>query len=193
MKYRTLVAALALALGGAITSAAADNAPQDPYQQGSAGASAGSTGAGASAGASAGKTGTTGTATTGTTTGLPEDASQITAVDLLFDTDSSTLKPGARDELVSAAQWAKCHDKGVLILEGHADKRGTQNHNMRLSADRAAMVRQKLVDMGVPSEHIVITVYGENGPRRGSLAQDRRVTVRAAAKPLRPEDVTASR
>ncbi len=184
MKYTTLAAALVLALGGV---AAADNDPQDPYQgstSGSAGASAG-----VSAGAGSAKAGVSAEATTTT----PEQASQITSVDLLFDTDSSTLKPGARAELVSAAQWAKCNSKGLLILEGHADPRGTQDHNMRLSADRAAMVRQKLITMGVPSDHIVITVYGENGPKRATFAEDRRVTVRAAAKPLHPEDVTASR
>jgi len=165
MKYSKLAAALVLALGGA---AAADNGPSAQTNK------------------------TTGTAKTDVNA-LPEQASQIEAVDLLFDTDSATLKPGARDELVSAAQWAKCNSKGLLILEGHADPRGSQDHNMRLSADRAAVVRQRLINMGVPSDHIVITVYGENGPKRSTFAEDRRVTVRAGTRPLNPEEVTASR
>lgn len=120
-------------------------------------------------------------------------AKNIESVDLLFDTGSSDLTAGARTDLLTLARWAKCNPDGAVILEGHADPRGSQDLNMRLSAERAAAVREKLVEMGVPSEHIVITVYGKNGPRRDSFAEDRRVTVRAAATPVPPADITAER
>jgi len=117
----------------------------------------------------------------------------IQSVDLLFDTNSAQLKPGAFDQLKTLAQWAKCNAKGAVILEGHADPRGTQAHNMVLSGKRAATVRAKLIDMGVPSERIVVTVYGENGPRRATFAQDRRVTIRAATTPITPTEITAQK
>jgi outer membrane protein OmpA-like peptidoglycan-associated protein len=121
------------------------------------------------------------------------DPSQIAPADLKFATDSAALRPNAREDLLALATWAKCTPRGALILEGHADKRGTQDHNLKLSGERAAMVRQKLIAMGVPSDRIVVTVYGKNGPRRGTLAEDRRVTVRASARPIRPDDITAQR
>jgi outer membrane protein OmpA-like peptidoglycan-associated protein len=121
------------------------------------------------------------------------DAKDIPAVDLLFDTDSSTPSSDSRTELERVATWAKCTPKGVVILEGHADARGTQSHNMKLSGERATAVRAKLIAMGVPSDRIVLTIYGENGPRRGSLADDRRVTVRAAARPLQPDDLVSQK
>jgi outer membrane protein OmpA-like peptidoglycan-associated protein len=125
--------------------------------------------------------------------GASERAKNIESVDLLFDTASSDLTADARTDLLTLARWAKCNPDGAVILEGPADPRGTQDFNMKLSAERTAAVRAKLVEMGVPSERIVITVYGENGPRRDTFAQDRRVTVRAAATPVPPADITAER
>jgi outer membrane protein OmpA-like peptidoglycan-associated protein len=136
----------------------------------------------------------TGHAQTGNSmTVAPSSANDVGAVDLNFATSSAALQANAHDELLAAATWAKCTPKGALILEGHADRRGTADYNLKLSAERAASVRQKLIAMGVPSDRIVITVYGKFGPRRGTLAEDRRVTVRAGERPIRPEDITAQK
>jgi outer membrane protein OmpA-like peptidoglycan-associated protein len=165
------------------------NTYNPPPAGASAGASAGSSGASVGAGANVSNPNASG----GSVSVSASDASEIPAADLNFATDSAALKPNARDELLALATWAKCTPRGALILEGHADPRGTQNHNLKLSGERAAMVRQKLIGMGVPSDRIVITVYGKNGPRRPTFAEDRRVTVRASARPIRPEDITAQR
>ena len=123
----------------------------------------------------------------------PMTADHVLPVDVLFDTNSSQLKGDAHAELLEAARWAKCNPTGAVILEGHADPRGTQKHNLVLSGDRAAAVRQKLIRMGVPSERIVIAVFGENGPRRATYREDRRVTVRATTTPINPDAISASR
>src|SRR5262245_5718367 len=127
-----------------------------------------------------------------------EKAKNIQSVDLLFETSSAQLTATARDQLENLARWAKCNENGAVILEGHADRRGTQDYNLMLSAQRAAVVRGKLIDMGVPSERIVVTVFGKNGPQRPTLAENRRVTVRATSSPieakaLEPETTTARR
>jgi outer membrane protein OmpA-like peptidoglycan-associated protein len=122
-----------------------------------------------------------------------DKAKSLESVDLLFDFDSADLESGARTNLLTLARWAKCNPKGAIILEGHADPRGGQAYNMKLSGERAASVREKLVQMGVPSERIVVTLYGENGPRRDTFAEDRRVTVRASATPVEPHDITAEK
>jgi peptidoglycan-associated lipoprotein len=94
------------------------------------------------------------------------EVNTVQSMDVLFDTDSSQLKADADAKLRPLADWAACNTKGALILEGHADPRGAQAYNLELSAKRAAAVRQKLVSMGVRSDRIVISVYGENGPKR---------------------------
>jgi len=113
----------------------------------------------------------------------------IQNVDLFFDTASAQLNTGAQSDLQTLASWAKCNTHNAIILEGHADPRGTANYNLKLSGERAATVRQKLIDLGVPSQRIVVSVFGENGPRKGSLAKERRVTARAAQTPVAPADL----
>ena len=110
--------------------------------------------------------------------------SQTQPVDLLFDTDSASLKADATADLQDLATWARCHKDAAVILEGHADQTGPKDYNVKLSARRAAEVRAKLIAMGVPSERIIVTVYGENAPPRATLAENRRVTVRPAEKPV---------
>jgi len=122
-----------------------------------------------------------------------KDQGQLEPVDVLFDTDSAAIKTDADADIAAAVDWAKCNDKAALILEGHADPRGTQDYNLQLSAQRAAAVRQKLVDQGVRGDRIVITVFGKNGPRRDSFKEDRRVTLRPATVPVEATEVQAMR
>jgi outer membrane protein OmpA-like peptidoglycan-associated protein len=152
MRYRTLVTALSIVLGGGIAYAdqTQHQQQQDPSQQ------------------------------QGQTTETMPPASQQPSVNLFFDTASAELKPGADVELKKLADWARCHTQGAIILEGFADPRGSQQYNARLSAQRAGAVRQQLINMGVQSDKIVVVAFGENGPRKPTLAQERRVTVRAA-------------
>lgn len=179
MKYSRLAAALTFALGSGVAMAAPP---------------AGSTTTSTSTSTSGGSISTS-TSTNISTQQNPQEgqASQVAPVDLLFDFNSAQLKAGSRSQLLSLATWAKCNPKGMVILEGHADPRGSQNYNLELSGRRAAVVRDKLIKLGVPSDRIVITVYGEYGPKRATFAQDRRVTVRATASPMPPSDLTARR
>jgi outer membrane protein OmpA-like peptidoglycan-associated protein len=117
----------------------------------------------------------------------------IEAADVLFAFDSAQLAADASSKLQPIADWAKCNPKGAVIIEGHADPRGTADYNQKLSAQRAAAVREKLVDLGVPSARIVMSVYGKQGPRRATFAEDRRATVRPALTPVEAREVTAQR
>jgi len=122
-------------------------------------------------------------------TTMNEPTTKIEKVDLFFDTNSATLKQDD-PELTKLANWAKCDSRNAIILEGHADRRGTRAHNLTLSGERAATVRQKLIDKGVPSSRIVVSVYGKLGNPRPTLAQERRVTARAASTPVTPEELS---
>ncbi len=144
----------------------------------------------AGAGANVGSEGVSAGASAGQGMNQPGgmEQSNVQNADLFFDTASAQLSDSAKSDLWKLAQWARCNPHGAIILEGHADPRGTQNYNLKLSAERAAKVRAKLLSMGVPSDRIVITVYGENGPRRGSYREDRRVTARAVTRPIPASD-----
>lgn len=127
--------------------------------------------------------------TTHSEPGMNQPAANLQNVDLFFDTASADLTEAATADLQKLADWAKCSSRNAIILEGHADPRGNADFNLTLSGERAAAVRQQLIDMGVPSERIVVSVYGENGPRQPSYAEDRRVTARASDAPVTPSDL----
>ena len=107
-------------------------------------------------------------------------------VNLFFDTASAQLNAGASTDLQALADWAKCNTNNAIILEGHADTARNRDYNLKLSGERAATVRQKLIDLGVPSQRIVVSVFGENGPRKSRWLKERRVTARAAGTPVSP-------
>lgn len=121
-----------------------------------------------------------------------QDKSQTTKsedVDTFFAFDSADLPAGASEDLQKLVDWAKCNPKHAIILEGNADKRGTTAYNLELSGKRAAAVRQRLIDMGVPSQRIVITLYGELGKPQPTYAKQRRVSARAVDTPVTPSEL----
>ncbi len=62
--------------------------------------------------------------------------------DVLFDTDSAELKPGADDYLVAvAADLYQALPEATITFVGHTDSRGDAAYNMELSMDRAASVK----------------------------------------------------
>jgi len=122
-----------------------------------------------------------------------QNGKTIESADVLFAFDSSQLAADVSTQLAAIADWAKCNPKSAVIIEGHADPRGTVAYNQKLSAERAAQVRAKLVELGVPSGRIVMSVYGKQGPQRATFAEDRRATVRPALTPVEATEITAQR
>jgi outer membrane protein OmpA-like peptidoglycan-associated protein len=114
---------------------------------------------------------------------------QPAQMDVFFDTDSSSLTYANDTELKKLAAWAKCKKTNVIHLEGHADPRGTVEHNADLSGDRAKAVQAKLIELGAPKDRIVVTLYGELGKKRDTFAEDRRVT----AMPSKEQAIVGTR
>jgi hypothetical protein len=63
----------------------------------------------------------------------------------------------------------------LLVLDGHADRRGNAARNIRLSLDRAKAVRNKLLQAGVDPAQLIIAAYGER--YAPDNARDRKVVV----------------
>jgi outer membrane protein OmpA-like peptidoglycan-associated protein len=96
-----------------------------------------------------------------------------------FQLDSARVPTDTRTngKLGEIAAWAKDNPDGLVVLDGHADWTGEEPHNVRLSTQRGEAVREKLIAVGVDPDQIVIAAYGEAGPQRPKLADNRRVTV----------------
>jgi hypothetical protein len=66
------------------------------------------------------------------------------------------------DELASDfKQYLEFRPEAHLILEGHADRRGSSTYNMALSQRRADRVKNYLVEHGVPAQDIETQAFGK--------------------------------
>lgn len=99
-----------------------------------------------------------------------------------FEYDSADLKPEAMRALDAHAKVLKA--TGVrVVLEGHADERGTREYNMALGERRAGSVQRYLSMQGVSPAQLELVSYGEERPvamgsSEESWAQNRRVELR---------------
>lgn len=81
-----------------------------------------------------------------------------------FETDKSSLTEDALSVLRGQAAWLKQNTSLSVVIEGHADERGTRDYNLALGARRANAVRDALVSFGVSSGQIATISYGKERP-----------------------------
>jgi outer membrane protein OmpA-like peptidoglycan-associated protein len=84
--------------------------------------------------------------------------------DVLFDFGKYTLRPGAREKLAKVSGIVLAHPGLKLEAEGHTDSVGSDEYNERLSENRAASVRDYMVQQGVSMNSIVASGFGETTP-----------------------------
>jgi peptidoglycan-associated lipoprotein len=61
-------------------------------------------------------------------------------------------------------QWLRDHAETLVLIEGHADERGTNEYNLALGERRARAARDFLVERGIAAERISIVSFGEERP-----------------------------
>jgi peptidoglycan-associated lipoprotein len=81
--------------------------------------------------------------------------------DVHFDFDKYDIRADAATVLRAGAQWLKAHPSYQLLIEGHADERGTNEYNLALGDKRAKSSMNYLVSHGVPASRITVLSYGE--------------------------------
>ncbi len=83
---------------------------------------------------------------------------------VFFETDSSNLTPTAQATLDKQAAWLSKYSNYRIMIEGHADERGTREYNIALGARRASVVVNYLVSKGVQSGRITSKSFGKERP-----------------------------
>jgi len=66
--------------------------------------------------------------------------------------------------LQKQAAWLQRYPTVVLMIEGHADERGTREYNLALSARRAQAVKDYLASLGVSGARLETISYGKERP-----------------------------
>jgi outer membrane protein OmpA-like peptidoglycan-associated protein len=84
--------------------------------------------------------------------------------DVLFAVDSAALDGRGRDALEQVAGVLTEYPKTAVIVQGHTDATGSEEHNQRLSERRAEAVRGVLVSRGVAPVRISAVGHGESDP-----------------------------
>ena len=104
---------------------------------------------------------------------------------VFFATNKSTLTTASRDTLRKQAAWMSKNSDVKVVLEGHADERGTREYNLALGERRANAAKDYLMTYGISGSRLSVISYGKERPvNAGSTplawAQNRRsVTVKA--------------
>jgi peptidoglycan-associated lipoprotein len=88
-----------------------------------------------------------------------------------FSVDSSDLTPEAQGILRQQAAWLSQNPTFAVLIEGHADERGTREYNIALGERRANAVRQFLAAQGVSSARVRTVSYGKERPVEACAAQ----------------------
>ncbi|MEM6812105.1 MAG: peptidoglycan-associated lipoprotein Pal [Pseudomonadota bacterium] len=81
-----------------------------------------------------------------------------------FQTDQSDLDFQARTILDAQAQWLNSYPSLNVVIEGHADERGTREYNLALGERRANSVRNYLIANGVNPSRIDTISFGKEQP-----------------------------
>jgi len=84
--------------------------------------------------------------------------------DVFFQFDSWTLTQEGKQTLERTLGWFEQDSSSNLIIEGHADQRGTQAYNMVLAKKRATAVQDYLSQLGVSPSRLAVISYGKDKP-----------------------------
>ena len=83
---------------------------------------------------------------------------------VFFATNESILTTRSRDTLRKQAGWLRENSDVTVVLEGHADERGTREYNLALGERRANAAKDYLMTYGISSNRISVISYGKERP-----------------------------
>ncbi len=95
---------------------------------------------------------------------LDDPSSILSKRVIYFDFDSSDIKDEYRDIIKAHATYLANHPSASIVLEGHADERGSREYNIGLGERRAKAVSRFLTLQGASSSQVETISYGEERP-----------------------------
>lgn len=102
----------------------------------------------------------------------PGDA--LVLQDIQFEFNSSSLTEDSQSGIQMLVGFLKRNPELKVELAGHTDDVGNESYNQKLSADRAEVVRQALVDHGIEETRLTAKGYGSTKPLASNDSDDNR-------------------
>lgn len=112
----------------------------------------------------------------------------ITLGDVLFDTNKSDLRSGARYTIDRLAAFLVEYPTRNVLIEGFTDSTGGVEYNQRLSERRAEAVRNLLAAQGIDSRRLMTRGYGVEYPVAGNETAEGRQRNRRVEVIISDED-----
>jgi outer membrane protein OmpA-like peptidoglycan-associated protein len=110
--------------------------------------------------------------------------------DILFDFNSSALRPSSQSTLNDLADNFRQYPDNLLDIEGHTDSVGSEEYNQRLSEQRAANVADYLIARGVSASNVTVYGYGELRPKASNDTPEGRQLNRRVEIHIRAKEAT---
>lgn len=83
---------------------------------------------------------------------------------LMFGSDKSALSTSTQSNLSDLANTLQKYEDTNVLIEGHTDNTGTDDHNQGLSERRAKSVANYLLGTGISADRLQKVGYGESQP-----------------------------
>jgi len=83
---------------------------------------------------------------------------------VFFATNESILTTKSRDTLRKQAAWLRENSNVNVVIEGHADERGTREYNLALGERRANAAKDYLMTYGISADRLSVISYGKERP-----------------------------
>jgi len=192
MQKNALYKALGLTLGALMVAACSSTGEVNEGEAGNTTASTEQTSSanGADSGSANGTTAVDTSAVSGES--LKSEMSQAEAALMeqtvfYFDFDQSTIKSDSKAALMAHAAYLAANGSARVVLEGHADERGTVEYNLALGERRGMAVRRYLLANGASASQLEVVSFGEERPavmghNESSYAKNRRVEIKYQSK-----------
>ncbi|MCR4848942.1 MAG: OmpA family protein, partial [Bacteroidales bacterium] len=126
-----------------------------------------------------------------------EDLNPGTVVQLMniqFEFNSAALTENSAEGVDMLASFLESHPEITVELAGHTDNVGSDAYNLKLSQDRAEVVRQALIAKGISEERLTAKGYGPTKPIKPNDTEEHRAMNRRTEMIIRhcenPEGLT---
>jgi peptidoglycan-associated lipoprotein len=83
---------------------------------------------------------------------------------IYFDFDRNDVRLEDRPVIEAHAAYLVGHPNVMVILEGHADERGSREYNLALGERRSVAVRELMAVLGVGHDQLQVVSFGEEKP-----------------------------
>ena len=101
-----------------------------------------------------------------------EPSKTFTLKNVEYDFNKATLRPSSHKALNDLVEVMKIKNKMEIEIAGHTDNIGSDEHNLKLSQERANAVRNYLISKGIQANRVIAKGYGAEEPVASNTNSD---------------------